>query len=400
MLRSCWDRRQREFIKLYEAERAEWDRKTLDAREAAKKGSFAEGKPPGLEPVVRQAYVSDVTMEALADALIVNERGVALIRDELDGWVRSMNQYKDGKGSDRQNWLSLWSGESFPLNRRNRRLPVFVSNPFVGITGGIQPDILSDLNDERGHQDGFIHRMLFAYPDVLPIKGFTEDEVSKATLDALGDIFAKLWSLQPAVEEDGTTHPVMLHFTPAGRKVWREWTEAHADEQNAPAFPAVLSGPWQKMMAYAARLALIVHRVRWAAGEHVSHDVDEQSMGAAGELVDYFKSHARRVYALLHTSEEDKRILAAVEWIHKQPSRTTTARAILRCHVGGVKAADEAEALLNKLAEYKYGTVRETSSGHGKPSLTFTLTANDAPSTADNDATGDNTPPTRAGRAA
>lgn len=367
MLRACWDARQRALARDYADAVKRYESDQREAKKAAGEGDNALSDAP----VLKQAYVSDTTMEALADVLMANPRGVALIRDEMDGWIRAMNEYKRG-GADRQNWLSLWSGESFPLNRRNRKQPIFVSDPFIGVVGGIQPDILPDLNDERGRQDGFVHRFLFAYPKPLPITGYSDEEVSRETLDALGNIFTRLWMLKPEDDADGTTHPVCIHLSRAAKRIWVRWNAEHADEQNKPSFPAVLSGPWQKMVSYAARLALIVHSLRWAAQEPVGHDVDEQSMAAACDLVEYFKSHARRVYTLLHMSADDKRALAAIEWIRRQPGQKATSRAIQRCHVGGVKTAEEAKTLLMDLVERGYGFASEATSRGGK-SVVFTI---------------------------
>ena len=60
-----------------------------------------EEPPEPPEPVGR-TVVGDTTAEALFSVLEENPRGVLVSRDELTGWLRSMDQYKGGKGSDRQ----------------------------------------------------------------------------------------------------------------------------------------------------------------------------------------------------------------------------------------------------------------------------------------------------------
>ena len=39
--------------------------------------------------------------------MLAGAPGVAVIRDEISGWVSAMDQYKGGKGSDRQQYLSF-----------------------------------------------------------------------------------------------------------------------------------------------------------------------------------------------------------------------------------------------------------------------------------------------------
>src|SRR5262249_35069436 len=58
-------------------------------------------------------------------------------------------------------------------------------------------------------------------------------------------------------------------------------------------------GPWAKFRGYGARLALVLHLLRQAAGDDVGDDVDGESVLRAAKLVDYFKSQARKVHGVL-----------------------------------------------------------------------------------------------------
>jgi putative DNA primase/helicase len=61
------------------------------------------------EPRMRRIATTDATVEALADLLAENDRGILYMQDELAGWALAMNQYKGGKGADRKHWLSFWT---------------------------------------------------------------------------------------------------------------------------------------------------------------------------------------------------------------------------------------------------------------------------------------------------
>ena len=96
------------------------------------------------------------------------------------GLVASWNQYKQGRGNDRQVYVSLWAGDTIVTDRRSDRDrdggPVFVVHPFAAIVGGIQPAVLDAL---RGHsrmgdappEDGWLDRFLLAFPADLPATG-------------------------------------------------------------------------------------------------------------------------------------------------------------------------------------------------------------------------------------
>jgi len=237
----------------------------------------------------------------------------------------------------------------------------------VSVVGNIQPDVLNDLGDERGREDGFIHRILFAYPDRMP-RQWTDASVAPEVLRAASTVFDNLWELTSENSSDeGERAPVALPFTHDAKQLWRAWITDHYNEQEAPDFPENLAGPWAKLEGYTARFALIIHLARWASGEPVNAKaIDAASMACAAEITDYFKSHARRVYTHLHATPDDKRVLTAVAWIRRQPQGQTTARAILRAGVAGVHTSDEAKALLITLAERGYGACEEVGAPHGK----------------------------------
>lgn len=354
-------RRQQHLQQQYEDARKAWQELDKDAK---------KGAP---EPRMAQAFTTDATLEALADVLDVNPRGVLFWRDELAGWARSFNQYKQGKGSDRQNWLSLWSGEPIVVNRRGRKSALPLDNPFVGVAGAIQPEILGELSDERGRQDGFIHRLLFTYPPHMPRK-WTTSGLSVETSDAYVDAFARLWD-HTQLPTPGT--PV-LTFTTEGREEWVDWITSHYEEQEAPTFPVHLLGPWSKMEGYAARLALIIHVLRYVCKETTSPHVDQFSMASAADLITYFKSHARRVYDELHTTPEDAQVASALTWIRKQPGRKATGRDVQRAGLKGVHTSDEAKALLCKLRDEGYGSVQMKAARRGVQ-IIFTLASDPTP---------------------
>ena len=119
--------------------------------------------PP--EPQFRRITTCDATTESLAPLLMKNPRGLAMVKDELTGWIRGMNQYKGGKGSDKQFYLSCWSGQAAIVDRKSQSEPVIVPRPFLNVLGGIQPDMLSVLMDEYGRADGFMDRIVFSFPE-------------------------------------------------------------------------------------------------------------------------------------------------------------------------------------------------------------------------------------------
>ena len=112
-----------------------------------------------LSPRDVPTWTADVTVERLAQLLADNPRGLLLIRDELSAWVKSMNQYKQGKGADRQFYLSVWSGAPVKVDRVGGGTPTSISiaRPCLSVVGCMPPEVLGEFDDRGGIDDGFLH---------------------------------------------------------------------------------------------------------------------------------------------------------------------------------------------------------------------------------------------------
>ena len=276
----------------YKREMRQWE---VDKRENAKAGEPAP--PPPNEPRMNRTLVEDTTVEALAVILEGTPRGVVAARDELSGWVRSMDQYKQGgRGADRQFWLSAWSNSYASVDRKSRGEPLILTRPFVSVYGSIQPGVLHELGDKR--EDGLLDRFLFSYPEPIPSQ-WTDDEISYEARASYANLYAELLDLYMPVDEYGDPAPVKIHFSPAAKELIKGAVNEHRQEMYATGFPARLKGPWSKLEGYMARLCLLLASAR-AADTGAAERVEENDVLAAVVLVDYFKHMARRVYVGLY----------------------------------------------------------------------------------------------------
>ena len=250
--------------------------------------------PP--KPVLQRITTIDATTEALAPLLGKNSRGLLMIRDELTGWMGSMNQYKGGKGADRQFFLSCWSGQPAIVDRKTQTEPIIVPRPFLNILGGIQPDMLPALADEKGRADGFVDRILYGYPLDTMSEGWTDQEIDADVKQRWADALDLLFRLEMWRNEDeGIELPRPMQFTAEGRTAWIGWYNAHDEERRSHELAPSLRGPWAKLKAYCARFALVLHLLRMVTGEVCADEVDAESVNRAIRLISYFKSHARKV---------------------------------------------------------------------------------------------------------
>src|SRR5690606_13433860 len=142
------------------------------------------------QPPTREKYfLSDTTIEAQMRVMQENPRGVGLYLDELAGWIRSMGQYKGGKGNDKQLNMTAWAGK--PLVRdRLKEGTKSIYSPFLAVIGNLPPAQLIELSGDI--KDGFIERFLFIYPDrKKPV--FTWDGIDDHLVDMYASVLDKLF---------------------------------------------------------------------------------------------------------------------------------------------------------------------------------------------------------------
>jgi hypothetical protein len=282
-----------------------------------------------LEVTPRRCLVDDYTTEGLAPILQANPKGVAVVKDELAGLIHSLNQYKGGRGHDRQVLLSMWAGFAVVVDRKGAAGPVDISNPFVAIVGGIQPAVLDTLRTSRGScvvDDGLLDRFLFAYPEQPPVVPERWRVLSERSRLSWQHAVTRLLGLGTKEREFRVR---MLPLSETGRREWEAFTIEHAKEANELDPLCGLQGVWSKMRGYAARLALIVQALRWACGEARDREVDGESMRSGAELVRYFKAHARRVHCALESDQVLAGALTIHDWLAARPGVTQFTRAKL-----------------------------------------------------------------------
>ena len=334
---SAYDQQFKAERAAFEAEQSQWERNP-------------EGPKPQA-PKMSRTVVADATSEALAQILYENPRGLLLCRDELTGWVQSLDAYRAGKGGDRQFFLSTWSSKSFSVDRKAKD-PLHITRPFLAITGALQPDTVRSLLHEDRRDDGFVDRLLISYPNARPPQQWSEAVVSETTHIAVAAIFKYLYGLSAEIEG-----PVLVSLDESAKKCWIEWYEDHQTEIGD--VEENVRGVWAKAPSQAARLVLICHLIRLAAEETTeSGTIDEHSMVCGLALIEYFKSHARRVAGLLGESSEDRLVRKVVEYLNRKRNPGVPIRDLLSAKIPGILKADKVKDILNVLVATGQGEWR------------------------------------------
>jgi hypothetical protein len=286
--------------------------------------------------ILRRVVTTDPTTEALGPILAQNPRAMIVAPDELTKWVLSMDQYKGGKGGDRPFYLSAWNGEPVYVDRaKNKQEPIVVPHPFLTVAGGLTPDMISALPEGHGRDDGFIPRLLFAYPDRIA-RGYSEQGIPDDMAAEWKRMVESLW-FRPMRDLEGRPAPWVVKMTTKAAQAWSVWCQAHYAEQEADDFLDSFEGVWGKLEFYAARLALILHLMELAndptrQAPDDPPDLKLQTLQAAFRLVAYFKSHALRVHTAIggRCDNGGDEVQMLVRWIRRNELAEFSERDVTR----------------------------------------------------------------------
>jgi len=374
LARAALDRRQKEAWVAYQRTliRYEAEKRAYDALPRQERGD----RVPPAEPVLEKFYTSDATMEALG-RILSHCPGLTLYRDEFVGWVKSCDQYRGGKGNDRQKWLEGWSKTPWTIDRKAGP-PLYIPDPCVSVCGGTQPDVLKELRHEAGARDGFIERLLLSYP----VEHFPDDsdaEVDARTLEGVYRLFVALRPDDTPVDES-----IAIGISGEARALWKAWhRENTALLREATGY---LQGIYAKLPNQLARLALVLHCLTYP-DDPAAYRISRLTMRDAIELVEYFRAHARRVLPLIGQAAPAGRdnLVGKVAAILERSNGTWVFRSAIRDALHRNPSSEEIGSALAQLETQglaERGMIR-TSAGAGRPAEAWRSTVFPRPSDAE-----------------
>ncbi|SIQ55600.1 VirE N-terminal domain-containing protein [Chryseobacterium sp. RU37D] len=258
----------------------------LSKKEKAEKQSELPQKP-----FRKQFLVSDFTFEALVDVLSKNKNTVGVCVDELASWFLNFNKYNNG--SEEQNWLSVWNGESISVNRKGTD-DYLIPNPFISVIGTIQNSVLADLAKGSRVGNGFLHRFLFAFPDDQDKKKWSRNKLDKKYREKWENIITEVLELH-------NNKGFILECSPEAENCLMDWQHRSTDYLNK-IDDEILTSIYNKFDTYVVRLSLLMEVFYYACGESELMEISLRSAEAAITLVKYFSQTALKVNSIISKS--------------------------------------------------------------------------------------------------
>lgn len=331
------------------------------------------------EPTRRRYQTQDGTTEKIGELLNQNHRGLLVNRDELIGWLRSLE--RDGREGDRGFYLEAWNGTgSFTYDRIGRGT-LDIMSLCLSVFGAITPGNLTDYvyQAKRGGRgdDGLLQRFqVIVWPDDAKEWKNVDRFPITAERERVWRIFHDL----ATNDTPGTTHVEhanipALRFSPEAQEVfnhWRQELEARlrGDSGLSPAMESHLA----KYRSLMPSLALVFHLVSVADGAEQPGPVSQQAACMAVAWCEYLESHAARIYGGTSTPgmESAREIIKHIR--RGEINDGMTIREIWRPQRSKLTSAEEVKAGLAVLEEYDWLIVEKIINARGgRPSESIKL---------------------------
>ena len=304
--------------------------------------------PKPVEPVYRQHLVGDITFEALAKALADNPEGLGLFSDELNKWFKDLSRYhKEGGVTP---YLEIYDNTLIKVNRIGRGC-FSVRCPFLSIGGGIQPRVLKKFG-ESNDENGFVERMLFAFPSGLRKEIPPDTGISPDTPVIWHNIIAKLLSvpLKIANAELNIPEPRLLWLSTEARAKYKGFLLRNAELCNIPENEP-FAASWGKLDMQVCRLALIMELLQFACSESnvLPTEISGLAMERAIKLAEYYRVHNKRAISLIYDINPLEGLPTNYQkFYHALPEQFQRKEAVLLGNKFGIRGGTLARFLDNK----------------------------------------------------
>jgi hypothetical protein len=283
------------------------------------KNSKDEDKgPPPDAPVEKLPYITKATWEGISGMVGRDpEQGILWLCDELAGFFKSANQYRSGKGSDKEDLLECWSGNGAVVARAGGTI-VNVGAVSLSIYGNIQPKVLAPFLGDGSDDNGTFARFDF----VQQPPALTQITLGLPRID--------INPMLQALYENVDALPVMeFELDQEARELFVDYYN-HCQKLR-------ISHPKQGMRAMlgkaaekVGRVATILHCIHAAhLGGEVSPQIPASRVRAAIKWVEYTTQQALSINIEVSSPDALENNLAKIISLAEQKGGAVTARDVI-----------------------------------------------------------------------
>jgi hypothetical protein len=337
-------------------------------KRASKKQEALPEKPQldVLEPSQRRLIAVDSTFESLHQLLAENSAGVLVLRDELSGWLGSLE--RQGRESERAFYLETWGGDtSFTVDRIGRG-SIHVEHCCVSLFGGIQPArlraYLADALRDGPSNDGLIQRFqLLVWPDTKQGWAYRDRAPDAGAMETAESVYRRIAKMD-------ADNPLRLKFASDAQALFVAWLtdlEERLRADDTSLFMQAHLAKYRKLMPALALLFALADKSLEAIGLHHAQQ--------AADWCKYLSHHARRVYSSRFSPERLAAISLGQRLIKgwKRESGRFTVRDVYQNDWAGLGTPDEARAAVRVLEDAEWVRPEKSKSDTGRPSEVYAI---------------------------
>jgi 5S rRNA maturation endonuclease (ribonuclease M5) len=283
------------------------------------KNSKGEDKGPAPDaPVETIPYITKATWEGIAGMVGRNpSQGILWLCDELAGFFKSANQYRGGKGSDKEDLLECWSGSGTVVVRA-AGTPVNVGAVSLSIYGNIQPKVLEPFLGDGNDDNGTFARFEFVQQPLA----LTQITLGLPKIDTNP-------MLQELYERVDTIPMMQFELDEEAKKLFVDYyNHCHRLKFNHPkqGMRAMLGKAAEKV----GRVATILHCIHAShLGIEVSQKIPSEHVAAAIKWVEYTTQQALSINTEVCSTDALEGNLAKIISLAERKGGTVTARDVL-----------------------------------------------------------------------
>ena len=321
-------------------------------------------------PIERRYRTEDGTVAKIGELLKQNPDGILIHRDELIGWLKSLDRY--GHEGDRAFYLESWNGTgSFTVDRIERGT-LHIPALCLSILGGIQPGPLSTYVYQAVSggcgDDGLIQRFqMSVWPDV-PSNWKNVDRWPDTNAQKRAClIFDRLTHL--IVPNDERAEIPAIRFDDEGQEVFNDWRAQLENKVHLESLSPALESHLAKYRSLMPSIALILYLTDAVDRELPITKVGKEYALRAAMWCDYLETHAYRIYntAQNPTMESARELLKHIQKGDVVDGFST--RDVYRKQWSKLTSPEEAQRAVDVLKEY--GWIQPEKSTHSKSQLYY-----------------------------
>lgn len=325
------------------------------------------------EPVRKRYILNDPTVEKLGVILNQNPRGVLVYRDELVGFLKSLD--RQGQEGARSFYLEAWAGTGSFTYDRIERGTIDIESATVSIIGGIQPGPLADYISSASRMgqgdDGLMQRFQLAvYPDISPNWRNIDREPNREAQNRAYAVFNRLDVID--AELIGADHDRFdvasipyLRLDTDGQAEFDTWRGKLEREVRGGHLHPALESHISKYRSLVPSLALLVHLADNRVGP-----VTAEAVQTAIGWCDHLRPHARRIYSFAIQPDVASALALGRHLLEGDLPDGFALRDVYRKGWSGLGSVDQSHNAARVLIEHNWLAELQTNTP-GRPATTY-----------------------------